>query len=57
MGSVGQRATKLLSVNVGGLKKKSAVWPQPHSNHLAQVQVGPGWNHSQSLMASNFATL
>ena len=29
MGSVGQRALKLLAVKVGGLKKKSAIWPQP----------------------------
>ena len=50
MGSVGQRAAKLIAVNVGGLKKKSAIRPQPH---LKRVKS----NHSQSLMASNFAAL
>ena len=27
LGSVGQRAAKLIAVNVGGLEKKSAIWP------------------------------
>ena len=42
VGSVGQRAAKLLAVKVGGLKKKSANWPQPHSNHLTQIWLHPG---------------
>ena len=46
MASVGQRALKLPAVKVGGLKKKSAAWPQP-----------PGQNHSQSLTDGNFAAL
>ena len=29
MVSVGERASKLLAVKVGGLEKKSAIWPQP----------------------------
>ena len=57
MGSVDQRAAKLLAVNFGGLKKKSANRPWPHSNHSASVREHPGSNHSQSLMASNFAAL
>ena len=55
--SVGQRASKLLAVKVGGLKKKSAMWPRPLSNYLARVRVVPGSNHSQSLMARHFAAL
>ena len=39
MGSVGQRASKLLAVKVGGLKKKSAIWPLPLSNQSAQVRL------------------
>ena len=57
MGSVGQRASKLLAVKVGGLKKKSAIWPRPLSNQSAWIRVVPGSNHSQSLMAGNFAAL
>ena len=57
MGFVGQRASKLLAVKVGGLKKKSAAQPQPHSNQSAQVRLRPGSNHSQSLTDSNFAAL
>ena len=57
LGSVGQRAAKLLAVKVGGLKKKSAVQPRPHWNQLAHIRERPGSNHSQSLMASNFAAL
>ena len=37
--------------------KKSATRPQPHTNQLAQVQLRPGLNHSQSLTDSNFAAL
>ena len=29
VGSVGQRAAKLLAVKIGGPKEKSATWPQP----------------------------
>ena len=57
MGSVGQRASKLLAVKVGGLKKKSAIWPRPLSNQSARIRVVPGSNHSQSLMAGHFAAL
>ena len=57
MGSVGQRAAKLLAVNVGGLKKKSAIQPRPHSKQSARVQTRAKANHSQSLMAGNFAAL
>ena len=57
MGSVGQRAAKLLAVNVGGLKKKVC--------HLAWAPVGQSArgrtrgksNHPQNLMAGNFAAL
>ena len=55
--SVGQRATKLLAVKVGGLKKKSAGRPRPHSNQSARVRTPAPSNHSQSLMAGNFAGL
>ena len=57
MKSKGQRALKLLVVKVGGLKKKSATLPRPHLNKSARIQVRLGSNHSQSLMASNFAAL
>ena len=57
MGSVGQRASKLLAVKVGGLKKKSAIWPWPLSNQSARVRLRPGSNLSQSLTDSNFAAL
>ena len=43
LGSVGQRAAKLLAVKVGGLKKKSSNRPRS--------------NHSQTLTASNFEAL
>ena len=49
--------SKLPALKVGGLKKKSAKRPRPHSNRSARVREGPGSNHSQSLMASNFAAL
>ena len=55
MGSVGQRASKLLAVKVGGLKKKSAIWPWPLSNQSARVRLRLGSNLSQSLTDSNFA--
>ena len=57
MESVGQRAAKLLSVKFGGLKKKSAIRPRPHSNRSARIRERPGLNHSQALMACNFAAL
>ena len=57
MRSVGQRASKLLAVKVGGLKKKSAARPGPHSNQSAEIRDRPGSNHSQSLIAGNFAAL
>ena len=50
-------APKLPVVKVGGLTKKSDIRPRPHSNQSARVRGGPGSNHSQSLMASNFAAL
>ena len=53
--SFGQMASKLPIVKVGGLTKKSAIWPQPHSNQSARVRGGLGSNHSQTLMADNFA--
>ena len=56
-GSAGQRAAKLLAVKVGGLKKKSASWPQPQSASLPGFDSWSQSNHSQSLMASNFAAL
>ena len=55
--SVGQRAAKLLAVNVGGLKKKSAIRPQPNLSQSARVRFRAKSNHSQSLMAGNFAAL
>ena len=57
MGSVGQRAWKLLAVKVGGLKKKSAIWPRPLLNQTAQAWLRPGSNLSQSLTDNNFAAL
>ena len=57
LGFVGQRASKLLAVKVGGHKKKSADWPRPLSNQSARIRVVPGSNHSQSVMAGNFAAL
>ena len=40
---------------MGGLNKKSAA--QPHLNQSAWIRVCPVSNHSQSLMAGNFAAL
>ena len=42
MGSVGQRASKLLAVKVGGLNKKSAAWPWPHSKYSACIREQQG---------------
>ena len=50
-------ALKLPVVKVGGLMKKFAIRPQPHSNQSARVRGGPGSNDSQTLMASIFAAL
>ena len=55
--SIDQRASKLLAVKVGGLKKKSAIWPRPLSNQSARVRLRLGSNLSQSLTDSNFAAL
>ena len=57
MGSVGQRAAKLLAVNVRGLKTKSAGRPWPLSNQSARIQVVLGSNRSQSLKAGHFTAL
>ena len=57
MRSFGQMASKLPVVKVGGLTKKFAIRPRPHSNQSARVRGVPGLNHSQSLMADNFAAL
>ena len=57
IGSVDQRASKLLAVKVGGLKKKSANRPRPHLNHSAQIRLHQGSKHSQTLTASNFEAL
>ena len=35
--------------------KKSATRPRPWSNRSVRIRVVPGSNHSQSLMAGNFA--
>ena len=55
LGSVGQRAAKLLAVKVGGLKKKSAGRPRPQSASLLGFDSRSRSNHSESLMAGNFA--
>ena len=55
LGSVGQRAAKLPAVNVGGLKKKSASRPRPQSASLLGFDSRSRSNHSESLMAGNFA--
>ena len=53
MGSLDQRASKLLAVKVGVLKKKSA--PSAIPAELCASVIGLGSNYSQSLKASNFA--
>ena len=55
--SIDQKASKLLVVKFGGLKKKSAAQPRLHSNQLARIGERTGSNHSQSLMPGNFAAL
>ena len=57
LGSVDKRASKLLTIKVGGLKKKSAFQPRPPSNRSARVHDHQGSNHSPSLMAGKFAAL
>ena len=57
LGSVDLRASKLLTIKVGGLKKKSAFQPRPPSNRSARVHDHLGSNHSQSLKAGKFAAL
>ena len=52
-GPVGQRAAKLLAIKVRILKRNLP----PLQAHIAQVQVGLGLNHSQSLTDSIFAAL
>jgi len=47
----------LLAVKVVGLKRKSAARPKLNHNHAAQVRLGPGLNHFQSLTDENFAAL
>ena len=49
MGSVGQRAAKLLAVNVGGLKKKSL-----SSGQAPLELVGPGSNPGKVESFSKF---
>ena len=46
------RSLNVHTVKVGGLRKKSATRPWPHSNQLAQIRVCPGSNHSKTMMAS-----
>ena len=53
LGSVDLRAAKLLAVKVGDLKKSLP----PDPGHTRTSRVYAGSNHSQSLMASNFAAL
>ena len=60
IGSVGQRASKLLAVKVGGLKKNSAalaIAAELFARASTQVRVGPGQNCSQSLMDGKFVAL
>ena len=53
LGYVDLRAAKLLAVKVGNLKKSLP----PDPGHTRTRRVCAGSNHSQSLMASNFAAL
>ena len=53
LGSVDLRAAKLLAVKVGDLKKSLP----PDPGHTRTRPVCAGSNHSQSLMARNFAAL
>ena len=51
LGSVDLRAAKSLAVKVGDFKKSLA----PDPGHTRTSRVYAGSNHSQSLMAGNFA--
>ena len=53
LGSVDKRAAKLLAVKIGDLKKSLP----PDPGHTQTSLVYAGSNHSQSLMANNFAAL
>ena len=53
LGSVDLRAANLLAVKVGAFKKNLP----PDPSHTRTSRVYAGSNHSQSLMASNFAAL
>ena len=53
LGTVNLRAAKLLPVKVGYLKKSLP----PDPGHTRTSRVYAGSNHSQSLMAGNFAAL
>ena len=57
LGSVSQRAAKLLAVKIGGLKKKSASRPRPQLASLPGFDSRSRSNHSQSLLAGNFAAI
>ena len=60
MGSVSQRALKLLAVNVGGLKKKSAAsafTAEVCARAISPGSTSSGSNHSQTLTDGNFAAL
>ena len=56
IGSVDLGALKLLAVKVRGLKKSLPPDPAPLES-VSWIQEHPGSNHSQSLMAGNFAAL
>ena len=53
LGSLDLRAAKLLAVKAGDLKKSLP----PDPGHTRTSRVYAGLNHSQSLMAGNFAAL
>ena len=57
IGSVGQRATKLLAVKVGVLNKKSATSAIPAEVCIIRVWAHLGLNQSQILTAGNFEAL
>ena len=60
VGSVGQRAEKLLAVKIGVLKKKSAasaISAMRVQSHSAPVRFRASSNHFQSLTAGNFEAL
>ena len=54
VGSLGQRAAKLLTFKVGGLKKKSAIRHRPHSNQSGGHSITTwtrGWGEGGSQMS------